>query len=680
MLNKELLFLLMTTTCLSLGGLTGCSGEDEPDTTAASDPTSSAADTSDPADSSDPSDESDSSDESDPTPPILAPLGMTLVADDITYVGTAMVDITPEIIETYTDVNGNHDFDGCFDDPTGERCAEPFDDVNGNGYFDAIFKGGFEPLHPAQSVSAPISTRAFIISHNAANTEPTRYFAWVTVDVVGLEGKRFWQVEEQFIAEGFAPDRLIVTATHNHQAPDTVGLWGDPINEISGRDPVFMERITESIEQAVREAAANMQPSQLSVATTSMEEQSLFLNGTKHGGSHPNPNAKGMLNDIRDPRIVSDRLLTLQANHLETGSTILTLTNWSGHPEVGGGNDDSISADWVGVTRIALEEHYGGMAIHLPEALGGMQSALFLDLPLINEQGVEQFELCTEADVSNSENPFDCFEKETGAQRIDENGQSIPQWATASTTEVIQSHGWHVAKAAIRSLETAEAIQDMYLDIDSEWMYVPVDNPIYNLIFTLDILELGFSDLVTDPALCQESLEEAPIGCSQARAFRARIGPLEFLTAPGEVTPEIAWGLPTNDPQFVLESTDVTARGPDAVYFVQHTASCNNVSFEECSNQKVIGECDCLTLHAAPYVLSEYGSFVPYMDFSEARYKVTVSMTDSYFSYVLPGPDIHHNVTVLDNYQGDHFEDTVTFSTKFSEKVSQAHQSIDARW
>jgi hypothetical protein len=116
------------------------------------------------------------------------------------------------------------------------------------------------------------------------------------------------------------------------------------------------------------------------------------------------------------------------------------------------------------------------------------------------------------------------------------------------------------------------------------------------------------------------------------------------------------------------------------MYFVQHTAECNNISFEDCSNRKEVDGCDCLTLHTSPYILSEDAAWVSYMELSQARYKSTVSMTDSYFSYVLPGPDIHHDITVLDGYQGDHFEDTVTFSTKFADKVSQAHQAIHARW
>jgi hypothetical protein len=628
----------------------------------------------------DAADTADASEPSEITPPTPGPLGMTLQADGITYLGTAVVDITPTVVETYTDLNDNHVFDGCFDDPDAERCDEPFDDVNGNGYFDAIFKGGFEPLHPALSVKAPISTRAFIVSHNEIGEEPTRYFAWVTVDVVGLEGKRFWPIETKFEEEGFLAERLLVTATHNHQAPDTIGLWGDPLKEISGTSPAYMERITESIEEAVRSAASAMQPVKMSVASTTMESQSPYFTGTKHGGKNPVINARGMINDIRDPRIISDRLLTMQANHLETGATVLTLTSWSGHAEMGSGRDDDISADWVGVTRDALEAKYGGTAIHLPEAVGGMQSALFMPLPLVDEEGVWQYQNCTEEQTTDATNPFDCFGKTVENNQLDEDGNPVPQWAIEKNWESIHSHGWHVANAVIASLETAEVLEEMYLDVDSEWLYVPVDNSIYSLIFQLNILELGFDDMVLDSELCVEPNSIAPIGCAEARAFRVRMGPVEFLTAPGEITPEVAWGMPMDDPQFVLESENNAERGPESKYFTQHLPGCDGFSFEDCSTKKFIDTCDCLTLHATPYILSHDETVTPFMEPVDARYKLAISMTDSYFSYILPGPDVHHAVTVLDEGQGDHFEDTVTFSSHFADKVIKAHQAIDARW
>ena len=48
---------------------------------------------------------------------------MILQEDGQLYAGVARVDITPENFETYSDLNGNHSFDGCITDPIAERAG-----------------------------------------------------------------------------------------------------------------------------------------------------------------------------------------------------------------------------------------------------------------------------------------------------------------------------------------------------------------------------------------------------------------------------------------------------------------------------------------------------------------------------------------------------------------------------
>ncbi|MCP4872554.1 MAG: hypothetical protein GY898_28015 [Proteobacteria bacterium] len=313
------------------------------------------------------------------------PLGMTLEADGVTYAGAAVVDLTPVITETFTDLNDNADFDGCLDDPTaaGENCDEPFDDVDGDGWFDAVFIGGFGPMRPAQDIHDPIYARAVVISQDE------RYIAFVALDLVGLGSPRIHAARDALAVDGFDPARLLVASSHNHQGPDTMGLWGNPENlsdPVSGRDPAYQQRVTDAIEAAVRAAAAAMDPVQLRVGRTHMRDRGDVFNGARFGGTNPTENMHGMVQDGRDPVIVSDQLLVLQGL-LASGGAAFTLTNWSGHPEVRGSHNNSISSDWVGVTRELLEAEYGGVALHLPEALGGMQSALGGDLPLVLEDG-----------------------------------------------------------------------------------------------------------------------------------------------------------------------------------------------------------------------------------------------------------------------------------------------------
>ena len=50
----------------------------------------------------------------------------------------------------------------------------------------------------------------------------------VSLDLVGLASPRIYAARDALVADGFAGDHLLVASTHNHQGPDTMGLWGDP--------------------------------------------------------------------------------------------------------------------------------------------------------------------------------------------------------------------------------------------------------------------------------------------------------------------------------------------------------------------------------------------------------------------------------------------------------------------
>ena len=58
------------------------------------------------------------------------PLGMILELAGVTYAGSAVIDITPVITDLFEDVDGDHLFSGCMDDPDAETCAEGFEDVD----------------------------------------------------------------------------------------------------------------------------------------------------------------------------------------------------------------------------------------------------------------------------------------------------------------------------------------------------------------------------------------------------------------------------------------------------------------------------------------------------------------------------------------------------------------------
>ena len=108
--------------------------------------------------------------------------------------------------------------------------------------------------------------------------------------------------------------------------------------------------------------------------------------------------------------------------------------------------------------------------------------------------------------------------------------------------------------------------------------------------------------------------------------------------------------------------------------------ACDGVDYAQCATVEMVGECDCLDMHAAPYVLSYEPSVPPLLELLDTRYRAMLSMVDSYFSYVVPEPDFNHSVSLLEGRDGDHYEETVSASSKFATRLQEAQLRLDDRW
>jgi hypothetical protein len=611
----------------------------------------------------------------DDRPPVGegGPLGMVLPKDGKWRAGAASVDITPEIPESWSDLNGDNTFNGSLTDPDG---PEPFDDADGDGVFDAVWIGGFGPLRAAQEVHDHTYARAVVLSVDG------EYVAFVALDLVGLGHPRIWQARDALAADGFDPDRLLVASSHSHDGPDTVGLWGNPLLFVPGFDPVYQQRVAAAIEDAVREAAASMEEVDLNVGSVRMRDRGPWFNGEYFGGKNPDPRFHGMVHDGRDPVVVSDQLLVLQG--VGADGAVFTLTNWSGHPEVRGSNNNAISSDWPGVTREVLEAEYGGLALHLAESLGGMQSALSGHLPLVNPDGTHVLATCTTEAVADPTDA-DCFGEAVGADRIDADGDHVPVWAPQDTWEFVTSHGWHIGEAAIDALSAGEPVKPA-LQVGRRTFSMPITNAIYNMWGPQGIFDYDIDQAVTDPERCPEVNPPTVIGCFEPHVFRVELGhtaPGEgvgLLSIPGELLPELAWGLP-DDATFTTESEDLAARGEGATYFPQADPDCRAEldSYEDCRFSSTVGSCDCLSMHTWPYRLSDEPGHIPLLDHLDTEHRAMLGMTDTYFGYIIPEPDFNRYVSLFTD-DGDHYEDTVSGASVFGDRVLQAHEELDAAW
>lgn len=586
------------------------------------------------------------------------PLGLPVTQDGVTWVGVASVDITPEVPETYLDLNDDHHFDGCLDDPDAlkDGCDEPFDDVNGNGVFDAVWIAGFDPRRAAQGVHDPISVRSMVVLRDG------EYVVLTGLDLVGLLSFRIDAAREILVADdGMEAHRWVVASSHNHQGPDCFGIWGftdlDTFTFTPGFDPDYQEFLVQAMVQSVREAAAAVRPVEVVMGMIDLAEVSDWFNGERFGGLNPRPHTRGLIHDIRDPVLTSTGVFLMHARDPETGTGVASLLNFAGHPEVWGDENSLISADWVGVARDRIDGALGGMTVFLPESVGGMQSMLGAEIPLVDEAG----DWVWQTDIP---------------------GESIPVWPQRETWEYVRSAGVHVADAALAAVAEAKVVTLDPIEVAWREMRVHADNDGWALGAVMGIGDFDLDGIIKDPDLCPGFDPEDPfdVGCMDTWTWRFRLGPLAAITAPGELLPELFHGFP-DDPVWAAESQDPGLRGDarGSRYFPQHPAACDGVKFTDCSTVFERGGCDCLKMHAVPYELSDDPLLAtPMKDLlaDEATFKVAISMTGNYLSYIIPASDFNTAVSVLEGPVGDHYEDSVSASSTLATTLQRAQLEL----
>ena len=164
-------------------------------------------------------------------------------------VGFAELSITPELIDEWEDINNDAQFDPDIDSWT---------DVNGNNKFDAVWMAGFQNKRAAQGVKDDLMAVTAVIDDGQTR------IGIISADTIGLMRKFVLSVREDVPAE-WGLDYIMVHATHNHEGPDTQGLWGPGFLK-SGVDEDYMEQLKTAFIRSLKVAIDNLEPAEMSLA------------------------------------------------------------------------------------------------------------------------------------------------------------------------------------------------------------------------------------------------------------------------------------------------------------------------------------------------------------------------------------------------------------------------------
>src|SRR5688572_27022160 len=177
-----------------------------------------------------------------------------------------------------------------------------------------VYLAGFGQNRKATKVHDPIMARAVVLA------DGDEKIVFVSVDVVGL----FLPSVERVRAKLPGFKYVLVSATHNHEGPDTLGLWG-PSPVQSGIDPTYLKKVEAGCIDAVNAAEKNRRPAAVRIGTARDPD---------------------LLHDNRQPVVKHDELVVLHFRDPKNDNPLGILVQWNCHPESLDSKNTEITADF----------------------------------------------------------------------------------------------------------------------------------------------------------------------------------------------------------------------------------------------------------------------------------------------------------------------------------------------
>lgn len=407
--------------------------------------------------------------------------------------------------------------DWFFDCGRDQRCpGEPgypgpdADGSEGDDKFEGYWLAGFNNNIPMVDVHDDQWARAVVLKNGDVA------LAVVSVDTVGLFRDDVQRIRDRVAKKVAAPglDYVLVTSTHSHEAPDTLGQFGPAEGELPsarGVDDAWLsEVLIENAAQAVADAFSSRRPARLYAAQV------------KLGAT-----TRELISDTRSPFVSDDAVTVLEFVEKKSGDPLGTLVSWGNHPETVGGRNNSLSSDFAFALREGMEHGVsqsdgsllapgaGGTCVFVNGAVGGMMTSLY-------------------------------------ARTTAPDG-TVPRDESFAKAKAV---GEKVALAALAGLADAKELPAPPLAFGAQTVSLPLENEVFQLLFTGTTL---FKRRLTgfDPV---KPISAANMPQVLTEIAKLQIGGVRLLAVPGELLPELAVGY---DPAFAFGFPQLDPQNPN---------------------------------------------------------------------------------------------------------------------
>lgn len=335
-----------------------------------------------------------------------------------------------------------------------------------------VYMAGFGHNRLATKVADPLFARAIVLQSGKQK------IALLSVDLVGLFYDVTFNVRQKL--KGF--DYILISATHNHEGPDTLGLWGaNPFQ--SGIDSDYLRSVENKIVAAVNQADQRLELTKCFIGKSKVPE---------------------LLHDSRLPKVLHDDLVVLQFQDAKTAKNLGMMVTWNCHPETLGSKNTEISADFVASAVSQLSKEFQCPVVYFTGTVGGLMTSLRVTV-----------------------------KDETGKELAD------------GTFEKTRRYGELLADEAIKAMKSKHAIELTPIQVNKSQLFMPIDNSVFQMGWKLGVLARKAYLWDENPKQIKEAKGSFPPKtrlCIKTEIGHLQLGQLGIAAIPGEIYPELVIG------------------------------------------------------------------------------------------------------------------------------------------
>jgi hypothetical protein len=432
---------------------------------------------------------------------------------------------------------------------------------------DPIYIAGFGNNRAATGYNDQLWARGVVLQRNNERV------AIVSLDLVGYFKNEIDTIRA-LVSPSSEIDYVVVSSTHQHEGPDTLGIWG-PDQLTTGIDYGYLDFINAAVAGCIDDAATSLEPAQVYYATGDSAGLSMGIDPEDDG--YGVADSRVLVDDdliapATDGRIIDPNITVMQL----TGRTgkkppvLATIVNFASHPESIGSNNTLITSDFPHYVRERLDAEYEGVSIWLAGDLGVLMGPLDIDV------------LDPDTNLPAPRRTFR-FAEVHGTQLAERAIETIDAVRFGSKGGKASSKG----KASTKKGDSKPKIA--YSTVDP--VPVRLDNPYFRFFFAIGVLDVRrdlYTNGVPDPTVGFpypppfDTIPQALGEDLHTEVSALQVGDGQMAVIPSEIDPQIANGYRTALEGNGAKHTFIVGLGNDYIGY-QLPAAKFDPSCEQCA-------------------------------------------------------------------------------------------------